>query len=55
MAGRLMGQVGGEGNPNWSGLISDQKVNVRDLIPLADKSLTDVHDDVAGHGVGLPG
>ena len=51
VTGRLIGERVREGGPDRAGLASDQKVDVGDLISVADKGLTDVHDDVAGHGV----
>ena len=51
VAGRLVGQRVGERGPDRAGLVADQQVDVGDLVPFADEGLTDVHDDVAGHGV----
>ena len=48
---RLIGESIREGGTDRAGLGSDQQVDVGDLVSLADKGLTDIHDDVAGHGV----
>ena len=41
--------------PTGPVLLPIKQIDVRDLVPFADKGFTDVHDDVAGHGLVLLG